>query len=70
MNTTTGCIPKANRSSEANKKTVYGELFANVVSNPYFPGNEMHYLRAQIARITHGTTLIPVGQYKEVEEEP
>merc|ERR1712173_240171 len=31
-----------------------GDLEANIVSFPVFPGQEKHLLRAQIARITHG----------------
>jgi len=29
---------------------------------------EKHYLRAQIARISHSTTIIPKGLYKTVED--
>ena len=45
---------------------------AQVVSCPPFPGNEANYLRAQIARITAGTNVSPVGfyQFDEEEEEP
>jgi len=45
-----------------------GNLNASIDSNPVFPGKERHLLRAQIARITHGTTLCPKGMY-EVDEE-
>ena len=34
-----------------------------VDSTPPFPGTEAHYLRAQIARITAGTQISPVGGY-------
>lgn len=45
-----------------------GNLNATIDSNPPFPGKERHFLRAQIARITHGTVLIPKGLY-EIDEE-
>jgi radial spoke head protein 4A len=45
-----------------------GNLNATINSNPPFPGKERHLLRAQIARITHGATLIPKGLL-EVDEE-
>jgi radial spoke head protein 4/6 len=38
-----------------------GNLNASIDSNPPFPGKERHFLRAQIARITHGTVMIPKG---------
>ena len=45
-----------------------GDLNAAIQSNPPFPGKERHLLRAQIARISHATTLIPKGLI-EVDEE-
>jgi hypothetical protein len=45
-----------------------GNLNAPIDSNPPFPGKERHFLRAQIARITHGTSIIPKGLL-EVDEE-
>lgn len=45
-----------------------GELNASIQSNPPFPGKERHLLRAQIARITHATCIIPKGLI-EVDEE-
>lgn len=36
-----------------------GNLNADLNTNPKFPGKERHYLRAQIARISHSTTIIP-----------
>ena len=32
-----------------------------ITSYPEFPGKELHYLRAQIARITSATTISPLG---------
>ncbi len=40
-----------------------------VVSFPPFPGNEANYLRAQIARISAGTQVSPLGFYVFDEEE-
>ena len=45
-----------------------GNLERNIYTNPYFYGKEKHYLRAQIARMTHSTTLVPKGLYKLVED--
>ena len=42
---------------------------AQVVSYPPFHGNEANYLLAQIARITAGTNVSPVGFYQFDEEE-
>ena len=50
------------------KHVLTGNLNATIDSNPPFPGKERHFLRAQIARITHGTSLIPKG-LMEVDEE-
>jgi len=44
-----------------------GDLNRPVYTNPHFFGQEKHYLRAQIARIMHSTTLIPKGIYKSGE---
>jgi len=40
-----------------------GDLEANIVSFPVFPGQEKHLLRAQIARITHGAHVAPMTYY-------
>lgn len=45
-----------------------GDLNAEVRSVPPFPGKERHLLRAQIARITHATCIIPKGLL-EVDDE-
>lgn len=45
-----------------------GNLEANVVSFPVFPGQEKHLLRAQIARITHGANVAPMT-YFNLEED-
>ncbi|XP_066561797.1 radial spoke head protein 6 homolog A [Amia ocellicauda] len=48
-----------------------GRLDAPVVTYPPFPGNEANFLRAQIARISAGTHVSPLGfyQFGEKEEE-
>lgn len=51
------------------KKFFTGRLDAPIVSYPPFPGNESNYLRAQIARISAGTHISPVGFYQFDEEE-
>ncbi|XP_033734834.1 radial spoke head protein 4 homolog A-like [Pecten maximus] len=51
------------------KKFFTGRLDAPVVSYPPFPGNECNYLRAQIARISSGTHVSPLGFYQFDEEE-
>ena len=45
-----------------------GNLNATLDTNPPFPGKERHFLRAQIARITHGTVIVPKGLL-EIDEE-
>ncbi|KAJ7381513.1 Radial spoke head protein 4 A [Desmophyllum pertusum] len=40
-----------------------------IVSYPPFPGNEMNYLRAQIARISGGAQISPAGYFMFEEEE-
>jgi hypothetical protein len=45
-----------------------GVLNASIDSNPPFPGKERHLLRAQIARITFATSIIPKGLMEFDEE--
>lgn len=51
------------------KKMFTGELDRDVISYPPFPGNEANYLRAQIARISAGTQISPLGYYQFDDEE-
>ena len=51
------------------KKLFTGELKAPVTTFPPFPGSEMHYLRAQIARISATTHISPSGYFQSPEEE-
>jgi radial spoke head protein 4/6 len=46
-----------------------GDLERKIFTNPFFFGQEKHYLRAQIARITHTTTLFPHGLWKRDEDD-
>ncbi|XP_013391199.1 radial spoke head protein 4 homolog A [Lingula anatina] len=50
------------------KKFLSGDVNALVISNPPFPGHEINYLRAQIARISASTVISPQGVYKFDEE--
>ena len=54
------------------KKLFTGNLTAPVMTFPPFPGKEINYLRAQIARISATTQISPTGfyQFEEEEEEP
>lgn len=51
------------------RKFFTGRLDAAIISYPPFPGNESNYLRAQIARISAGTHVSPLGFYQFDEEE-
>ncbi|XP_045200291.2 radial spoke head protein 6 homolog A-like [Mercenaria mercenaria] len=54
------------------RKFFTGNLDAQVVSYPPFPGIERNYLRAQIARISASTQISPLGYFRfddETEEE-
>lgn len=48
------------------KKFLTGDLEADVISYPCFPGKEKHYLRAMIGRITAGTYIAPMGYYRRM----
>lgn len=50
------------------KHVFTGNLNATIDTCPPFPGKERHLLRAQLARITHGTELCPKGMYEMDEE--
>lgn len=45
-----------------------GDLDRPIFTNPFFFGQEKHYLRAQISRISHSTTLFPSGLFRMVED--
>jgi radial spoke head protein 4A len=50
------------------KKFLTGRLDAPVISYPPFQGNESNYLRAQIARVSAGSQISPIGYYRFDEE--
>jgi radial spoke head protein 4A len=45
-----------------------GNLDRKIHTNPFFFGLEKHYLRAQIARISFSTTIMPKGLFKLTED--
>ena len=49
------------------KKVLTGDLNADVEAYPFFEGKESYLIRAQIARITASTVIVPKGIYKEAE---
>ena len=51
------------------KKMLTGNLKAPVTTFPPFPGSEMNYLRAQIARISATTHISPQSYFQSPEEE-
>lgn len=62
-------LPKDLSAARKIKVVFTGDLERKLVTNPFFHGKEKHYLRAQIARIHHGTTLVPRGLYKPTEDD-
>lgn len=64
-----GVTPAQLVASRKIKKFLTGRLDAPVISFPPFPGNETNYLRAQIARISAGTHISPLGFYQFDEDE-
>ena len=46
-----------------------GDLERPIFTNPFFFGKEKHYLRAQLSRIIHSTSLLPKGVMKLEEDE-
>jgi len=50
------------------QKFMTGNLENAVLSTPWFPGEERHLLRAQIARITSGCKLATAGWFEKVED--
>jgi hypothetical protein len=61
--------PAQIRGAQRICKLLTGELDAAVPSCPPFPGKERHFLRAQIARIGHATTLCPKSRFVSPEED-
>ena len=48
-------------AARLNKVSFTGDLERSIITNPFFFGKEKHFLRAQISRISHTTTIIPKG---------
>ncbi|CAH1112392.1 unnamed protein product [Psylliodes chrysocephalus] len=61
--------PKQIRTCRQVYKSFTGNLEEPVLTYPEFPGKEKEYLRAQIARITSGTQISPLGYFTFGEEE-
>lgn len=55
-------------ASRSIKVLFTGSLERDIITNPFFFRKEKHYLRAQIARIYHSTTLCPAGLFKVDDE--
>lgn len=63
------CSPAQLVCARQIKKFMTGNLDAQIVSYPPFPGSESNYLRCQIARISAGTQISPLGYFQFDEEE-
>lgn len=57
-------------ATRSTKVKFTGNLERDIITNPFFFGQERHYLRAQIARISHSTTIMPGGLHKLTEDNP
>eukprot|EP01006_Ploeotia_vitrea_P012184 TRINITY_DN32393_c0_g1_i1.p1 TRINITY_DN32393_c0_g1~~TRINITY_DN32393_c0_g1_i1.p1 ORF type:complete len:583 (+),score=91.53 TRINITY_DN32393_c0_g1_i1:31-1749(+) len=55
--------PQQINAARCIKKYFSGNLDREIISYPSFPGKEINYLRAQIARITAATTVSPTGAF-------
>ena len=60
--------PKDIAAARSVKVLFTGDLQREIHTNPYFFGREENYLRAQIARIAHSTTLSAKGMYRLSED--
>jgi hypothetical protein len=47
-----------------------GDLERRIITNPFFHKREKHLLRAQIARISFSTSIVPKGLFRLVEDNP
>ncbi|XP_065159724.1 radial spoke head protein 6 homolog A [Atheta coriaria] len=61
--------PQQIKAARLIRKTITGNLEQSLCTYPEFPGVEMNYLRAQIARISAGSQISPLGYYTFSEEE-
>lgn len=62
--------PEQMQVSRQIKRVLTGKLDSGVEGHPCFPGQERHLLKCQLARITHGCTIVPTGMFRQNEEEP
>lgn len=60
--------PKDIKAAREIKVSFSGDLERSIITNPFFFGKEKHFLRAQIARISHSTSIVPKGIYRTVED--
>lgn len=56
--------PKDIQASREIKVLLSGDLDRSIITNPFFFGKERNYLRAQLARICHGTSLLARPMWK------
>ena len=61
--------PEHIKAARQIKHIMTGCLNSPLNTNPPFPGKERHYLRAQIARISHNVTIAPAGLYGASQDE-
>ncbi|CDW78166.1 UNKNOWN [Stylonychia lemnae] len=61
-------LPEHVQVARMMKHVLTGNLNAQIDSCPPFPGKERHYLRAQIGRISHATTIVPKDLWSVDEE--
>ncbi|CAI2368131.1 unnamed protein product [Moneuplotes crassus] len=62
--------PALLKATRSTKIKFTGDLERDIITNPFFFGQEKHYLRAQIARISHSTSIMPGGLHKLTEDNP
>lgn len=60
--------PEDIRAARNTKASFTGDLERKIITNPFFFKQEKHYLRAQIARISHSTRLAPGKRFRFQEE--
>ena len=58
------CKPVDLENARSIKYNFSGNLDQKIFTNPFYFNTEKVYLRAQIARISHSTTLVPKGLHK------
>jgi radial spoke head protein 4A len=61
-------IPSTINLARQVKLIFTGKPETNIITNPHFAGKEKELLRAQIARITQMTSIIPKGYFKKQED--